>query len=389
MLVMICFLLVFSTFSGANPIWRGQNFKNPSSPVSLLQGPGSKWEIPKCNQVTGTGAVTFTRNNGKTLAPTSDRLHGVAYTFGLAALDEPNTLLGVHQGTVLVSKDSGCTWTQLAQTEFQLLYLTAAKGGKAYGWHPNAAGLLLVTPSGVTRLKSPVARSVGLGVDPQNGSHLRIGGDDGAFFESFDSGQTWELLGHLTSPILQNLPLLIYQISFDPHDLDHILVGTATLGALVTQDGGRQWQLSRGFSSGKANVFTVLVSPADSNVVWAMGINLVEADQGALSGGRHVYRSENGGLDFSPAIDASRDVTLINGPVMAAHPTNRNVLYFVFGTFFQNYGTDLFRYNHRQRKLKKTHNKYHNISSIAFSPADPKVMYLGLTVEEGVGRTDQ
>ena len=57
---------------------------------------------------------------------------------------------------------------------------------------------------------------------------------------------------------------------------------------------------------------------------------------------------------------------------------------YLFGTFFQGYGTDLFRYDASTATLTKTHNDYDGIDAIAFSPVRPNLMYLGLEVERGV-----
>jgi hypothetical protein len=108
-----------------------------------------------------------------------------------------------------------------------------------------------------------------------------------------------------------------------------------------------------------------------------------DGDEASASHGDHIARSVDGGLTFAAAVDASADVTLINGPVMAAHPTDPNVLYFVFGTFFQSYGTDLFRYDAATRSLQKSHLDVDDIDAIAFSPADPDVIYFGLESERG------
>ena len=91
----------------------------------------------------------------------------------------------------------------------------------------------------------------------------------------------------------------------------------------------------------------------------------------------------NGGATFRAVVDDSAEVNLVNGPTMAAHPTDSDVLYFVFGTKFQGYGTDLFRYDAKKNRLSMTHNANHDINAIAFSPADARVMYLGLEVESG------
>lgn len=128
-----------------------------------------------------------------------------------------------------------------------------------------------------------------------------------------------------------------------------------------------------------ANAFSIAVSPADGNVVWAEGIDLTENLANAPGEGRHVWRSTDGGLTFAPVVGQTPDVTLRNGTTLAPHPTNAGVLYFVFGTYFQGYGTDLFRYDASSKALTKTHNAYDDVSAIAFSPADPSLMFLGLT----------
>jgi hypothetical protein len=83
-------------------------------------------------------------------------------------------------------------------------------------------------------------------------------------------------------------------------------------------------------------------------------------------------------------VTQSSTVTLINGTPMVPHPTDADVLYFTFGTYFQGYGTDLFRYDAGagvNPRLTHTHNSHQDINAIEFMPGDPAVMYLGLTHE--------
>jgi photosystem II stability/assembly factor-like uncharacterized protein len=341
---------------------------------------GGAWAPPACDSVAGTAAVAFTRDEGRTLSQTEGELHGVAYTFGLVALDTPNTLVAEHDGAILRSTDAGCTWAELGRVDDWPLTLTAAEGGRAYAWRDNGATLYRIDAGGVTRLTSPVDNIIGLQADKANGAHVRLGDGLGGVWESLDAGDgRWAQIGapQVTEP-------LVYRVTFDPNDLDHVLVGMATEGAFVSDDGGATWTAASGFARDDrgANVFNFAVSPADGRVVWAMGIDLGESLDGAPSGGRHIYRSRDGGRTFKRVLKQSRKVTLVNGPVMAAHPTKPHVLYFVFGTYFQSYGTDIYRYDARRKKVTTTHNPYHDVSSIAFNPADPSVMYLGLTVEE-------
>ena len=338
------------------------------------------WETPSCRRIVGTGAVTFTSDEGATLAPTTQRLRGTSYTLGLVALDAPDVLLAVQDRTLLRSANAGCRWTNLGTipsfSDSFPLYLTAAPGERAYAWADHREDLARIDGTQISVLLSPVPVIVGLGADPVNGDIVRLAGGDGSIWESTDGGGRWSLLGTLPKGISST-----YRAAFDPADLDHIVFGTVQAGAFVSNDGALTWTQSIGFApvGSMSNVFQTVISPADGMVVWAMGLNFAEYDAGDPSQGKHIYRSTDGGATFSPVVDNSGNVTLVNGPVMAAHPTDASVLYFIFGTGFANYGTDLFRYDAGTASLTHTHNAYDRVGAIAFSPADPSYMYLGLS----------
>ena len=320
-----------------------------------------------CSLITGTPGVTITRNEGLTLTPDAEPLTGVGYTYGLAALDA-STLLSWHKDTLSISTDGGCSWRPLGswQTEFPPS-ITNAGGGRAFAWSDNRQFLLRYDARGPQLLKSPVTGDttiIGLGAQ---GDHVRVGDSAGNLWDSIDGGDSFSPINRL--PLAS--PTFAYRFAFDPANLDHILAGTASQGAFVTFDGGRNWartSLADGY-----NVMNFAISPADPNVVWAMAVD-------GRNSTKAIHGSKDGGRTFVPVVQAGAGVTIINQPVMAAHPTNPNVFYFVFGSHFQNYGTDLFRYD-AVNGLTLTHNDHHDINSIAFSPTDPSVMYLGLEVE--------
>jgi hypothetical protein len=329
--------------------------------------------FPPCSVVTGTAAVTFTRDAGRTLAPSAETLSGIGYTYGLAALDEPGVLLAWHRDDLLISSDHGCSW-RVAQSipgaDFPPR-LTAAKGGRAYAWSDNRRFLVRYDARGAVSLKQPVP-FVGFGVDANDGLHVRAGGDDGSLWESHDGGETWTSLGAVPS----EGSAIFYRFAFDPSDLDHIVAGMTTNGSFSTRDGGRHWERATGFGSGFVNAFNVVISPVDGNVVWVMALS--------ESLGRQIFRSIDGGATFAPAVAEAPGVKLVNGPIMAADPADANVLYFVFGTMFQGYGSDLFRFDAASGSLTVTHSDHHDINAIAFSRIDPRVMYLGIEIESGV-----
>ncbi len=337
-------------------------------------GSTAEWAKPACDAVTGTAAVTFTLDEGATLAPTSGQLSGIGYTWGLAALDTPNTLLAEHKGDLLKSVDAGCSWAKVGALSGGLFKITAALGGRAYAWSDNGAAFYRIDGAGVHALSTPAPNIVGVGVDPKNGLHLRIGDATGTLHDSTDGGETWAKQG---APIAPG-GFLGYRFAFDPGDLDHVLFGQSSDGSWVSFDGGAHWAASAGLGALGANAFAIAVSPADGNVVWLEGLELGPDI-------RHVYRSGDGGATFEAVITESPEIDLINGNLLAPHATEADVLYFVFGTGYADYGTDIFRYDHATGQVTKTHNAYDEVSAIVASPADPSVLYLGLTVEDGGG----
>jgi hypothetical protein len=326
--------------------------------------------FPPCAMVTGTAAVTFTHDFGQTLAPSAEPLRPIAYTYGLTPmLDEPDTFLAWHRDDLLISTDAGCSWRVEATVEGSDFppRITPARGGRAYAWSDNRRFLVRYDSRGTKVLKQP-ADFVGLGVDPQNGERLRGGGTDGTIWESVDAGETWTFIGALEGQVGW------YRFTFDPKDIDHVLAGTVVNGAHVSRDGGRTWARATGMGAGTANAFELVFSPVDSTRVWAMGIDLADSS-------KRIYVSSDGGATYEVVIDDSPEVTLVNQPIMAAHPTDPNVLFFVFGTHIFQYGTDIFRYDLTSRVLRVAHNTQDDVNAIAFSPRDPHLMYLGL---EGV-----
>ncbi|HEU4520963.1 MAG TPA: sialidase family protein [Thermoanaerobaculia bacterium] len=351
-----------------------------ASPLEARRRAAASQSFPPCSMITGTAAVTFTRDYGRTLTPSAETLGGIGYTYGVAPLDEPGLLLAWHRDDLLLSTDHGCSWRVFQTIEGAGFppTITPAKGGRAYAWSDNRQFLVRYDSRGVTTLKQPVP-FVGLGVHAGEGNHLRAGGDDGTIWDSYDGGETWTQIGALAI----EGSVIFYRFAFDPNDLDHIIAGTTSHGAFYTWNGGRTWRPSAGLGSGPVNAFNAVVSPADGDVVWLMALNSDESDQGHPSHGRHIYRSVDGGATFTSVVDEAPGVKLVNGPVMAADPVDPDVLYFVFGTNFQGYGSDLFRFDAATGELTVTHSEHHDINAIAFSRADARVLYLGLEVESG------
>ena len=332
--------------------------------------------------ISGTAAVTFTRDRGRTLAPSVQQLSGVGYTYGLVALDVPDQLLAWHKQALIVSRDGGCNWSEVYRPETDPGFpprLTAAKGGRAYGWSDNQRYLMRYDSRGPRALKAP-GEMTGLGADPNNGEHVLAADAEGIIWRSRDGGESWQMSGRLDTV---TRPVIFYRFTFDPSNVEHIVAGTTLDGAYVSRDGGATWQRATGLGTRASNTFNLVISPVNGNRVWAMSLDMLESDANLPHHGRHIYVSDDGGSSYRSVVDEAPGVKLINGPTMAADPQNADVLYFVFGTHTFGYGTDLFRYDASSRELTLTHNDHHDIDAIAFSTVDPSVMYLGLEVVQG------
>ncbi len=358
-----------------------------AAPAAVAAEPyAGGWQSPRCGVVDGDGSVSFTRNEGRAITPTSVPQQAVQYTYGLVQVGANRLLAVDNRGVLRTSGDAGCTWSAVGGvTGLDVPRLTAAGDGSAYVWDQNGLSLYRVQGTRVTALP-PVATGWGIGVaalavNRHVPSQVRVVLSDGTVRDSHDAGATFHTTGR---PVRDgDTDLWVYSASIDPADLDHITIGTMGEGVYTTWLGGWQWtRATMGGPGESVNAFSVAVSPANPMVVWAQGINMAEHEAHHPSEGRHVYRSTDGGRTFGVAVDhVPGEVTLVNGALLAPHPTDAAVLYFVYGTSFANYGTDLFRVDTRRGTLSLTHNAHHGITSILFNPRDPAVMYLGFAAE--------
>lgn len=336
--------------------------------------------FPPCSMVTGTGAVTFSRDGGRSFAPNAEGRTSPSYTYGLAVLDD-GRVLAWHRNDLITSTDAGCSWrvvSSFSDWDFPPS-ITPAKGGRAYAWSDNRQFLVRYDSRGAVKLKSPDV-FVGLGVNPDDGTHLRAGSSTGQLWESHDAGDTWSTVGTRLSGAERDA--IFYRFAFDPTDLDHVVAGMTVDGGYYTYDGGRTWRKSA-FGSDSVNVMNFAISPVRPENVWAMAIDMRESAGTVPGGGKHIYLSTDGGATFAKHVDASADVTIVNQPFMIADPKDADVLWFVFGTYFQGYGTDIYRVHALTDGVETRHNDFDDVNAIAFSPSDPSLMYIGIETERG------
>jgi hypothetical protein len=334
--------------------------------------------VPGCTSVSDLATVTFTFDEGATSAPTTEVLTGTVYTNGLAIMPDGQTILAGTHNAIWRSEDLGCTWSMLAETAGGSMVLVGAGADGAYGWVDNQASFAQIEGTTVTARTVP-AEVYAAAVDPLDPLHVRILTAPGQIHESVDGGAEWMRVGEAVP--LGDLSL-VYSASFDPADWNHVVVGVLGGGYFVTTTGGDVWTRSTGLSAepeGQANGFNVRISPVDGDVVWAEGLDLDAPDENAP---RHVYRSTDGGASFTAVIDDEPANNLFNGNPLFPHPTDADILYYSFGMSFQNYGTDLYRYDASTGTLTHQHLAPHRINAVAFSPLDPTLMYLGLSHEQ-------
>lgn len=353
------------------------------------------WAAPACEQVQGSASITFSTDAGDTLAPRQGSLGGVSYTAGVAALDTPNVLLVAANGTLLRSEDAGCTFTEVGPISTGYTRLVPAPGGRAYGYEEGYLSLFRVDGDAITPLASPgepgVDGLVGLGVDPRDGDHLRVGLYDGTIWDSTDAGATFAPVGTVPDDGC------FYQVVFDPADLDHVLCGTLDTGSWLSVDGGDTWARSK-TDVQYSNAFRLAFSPADPNVAWIEGIEL-DLHEGQPVGTliRHVWRSVDGGLTFETVILENQELegdggpaNLFNGNFLAPDPVDPGVLWMTYGMpplFGENFA-ELIRLEPDADAFtieRHTGGDIDDYTAITFNPGAPEVVYFALSSERSGG----
>lgn len=349
---------------------------------------GKAWKVPTCGLIKGLPSVSYTSDGGANWATGATFLPRGQGTFGIATLDaQPNTMLAESQGTIYRSTNGGCTWRSYGTVGISPLKIAEAGGTVAYAWG-------FIYGSALWRLDAkanPRNRAVRLDDipgadvltvrgDQANPDRVRVVGSNGQIYESLDGGASkWGLIGS-RAPV----GVISYFASIDPANFDHVVIGEATGGVWTTFDGGASWTQASGLSAtgGPRNSFNGMISAADGNVVYVMSLDLDENQAGVPSRGRHIYRSEDGGLIFAPVVDQGGDIVLTNGPTMATDPTDSDLLYFSWGSRSQIGGVNLYRYDHASGQTSTTFSSdFFEIRALDFNPADTSVLYGGFEGE--------
>jgi hypothetical protein len=307
---------------------------------------GGPPQASSCARITGLPSLSSTEDDGLTWAANRRRLQLGQATFGLTVLDTGDWV-AEFEGTLYVSRSGGCRWSRLGAGPGVPLRLAAGVGDQALAWGffaaPQAWLVRADAHGGAVLVPLPdlPADVLALAADPRDAQHVRAVAADGQLYDSIAGGR-WTAVGR-AAPV----SFLVYFGAIDPHDLDHVVIGMVSDGLVTTLDAGGSWTSAVGLSAtGRAfNAFNGAISPASSAVVWVMGLDLDENGSGDPNEGKHIYRSDDGGLSFVPVVEHQAQAVLTNGPVLAPHPSDPDVLYFPFGSRFEG-GVWLYRYDH-------------------------------------------
>jgi len=159
--------------------------------------------------------------------------------------------------------------------------------------------------------------------DPHNADHIFLGTSTGTVFSSEDNGHTWTRFAHLG-----NDDYVLDHIAIDTQNPKHMYVAAWSVsnqqeGDLFrTTDGGKNWEPLSGMHGKSIRAFAIAAS--DSKVLTA----------GALDG---VYRSNDGG-DTWQQISPVNHAEIKNIESLAVDPKNPNVVY--AGTWHLAWKTD-------------------------------------------------
>jgi len=343
------------------------------------------WTVPDCDHIQGAISITYTSDDGATVFDPKPGNAEVA-TVGLVALDVDNTLMtSVYDGygaEILRSEDAGCTWTPIELPHMRVfLEIIAAPGGIVYAWDDGTTTLFRIEGDVIVPLQTPDG-NYGMAVDPADAMHIRFGGTGCQLYESFDGGESFSPIGN--PAFSDTLP--VFTVDFAPGDWDCVLCGTK--GAWRTADGGNKWASIEPFDAVNGDfVYGFAFSPDNLRRVWAranMNTNTIRSVQILVSndGGRRFVTAIREGDEAIDQYGQIREVMLRKFLALAPRPGQPDVLYFPFGSFVGARNSDLFRYDVGTNELTVKHvsDDFQDIGRIAFSPADPQVMYLGVDV---------
>lgn len=318
------------------------------------------WTAPDC-ATSGSAAVTWF--DGESAAERAEALEANTFTWSVVTLASPGRLVASHEGSLLLSDDGGCTWSEIPLLADRQQVLTAADD-LVYAWSTSDETIYRLEGEDLTTLTSPDESLVGLAADPADPLHLRAGNDGCDIYESTDGGESWTLSQPAPSKSIHATSVV-----FDPEDLDHVVCTMTGDGAFASFNGGERWDRARGFQTDESvNFFGALITPGSREVVWAHGLRV--ADTRNL-----LWRSDDGGLTWALGVEEGAEVVLGTNVALAVHPSAPNLIAF-------SNGENLYTYDARTETLTaSTPAPDQDIRALSASPARLGLWYIGLSYQ--------
>lgn len=339
-----------------------------------------QWSAPSCVEIGGSSSVAFSTNTGQSYVLPQTPLNSSSSSFasGIAPIQgTPNTLFVTHNGSVLVSSDAGCTWSQIAAISLVSSRLAVGTDASSvYAWQINESVAYQVSNTGSRREFSlPTGSAKGFSVSMSNGQQIRIVDRNGLLFQSMDGGRNWTAIG-------VPAPLGAFQFAnmaaFSFLNIDHVFVGSQDSG-YVSMDGGINWTVSTGIAGNwpNFNVTTAQFSEASSDVLWMVALGVSNSTS---SMERAIFRSADGGISFENLLQHGVDgLVLQNEPVFDVSSSNPNKIVIVVEWRDGACGVSTFSYDSDQIALIRNDSlEIFSAGSVSFSPADDSITYLGL-----------
>ncbi len=266
-------------------------------------------------------------------------------------------------GSIRKSADGGATWSTIFPTTAPIFNITVDPANSDILYAPTMGrGAFKSTDGGqqwspISAL-SPTAISI-IVVDPVDSQVLYAGTNDDGVWKSRDGGATWQNLGFPSS-------LPVYSLTIDRSPLHAVYAGTNGGGIWRSSDGGISWQ-STGLSSGRvmslsmdfAGALYASTSSAGAQVSHDRGLTWRTLDAGIAGTNKFAY-----GCWIDPG----------NGQkIFASSPTeylnwsqDGGATWSAAGQGFSARGS----------------------RGVAFDPSNPRRIYAGGTVGDGVFRSD-
>lgn len=330
-------------------------------------GAEQPWGVPACEGAEDLPITIHHLGDGDDIALREGDLGCGA----IVPLAVGNELLAICDGDLFRSVDAGCTWASL-DPDCDYETIVAAPGHGAYGLC-RAMGVRRVARIDGAEIDHVEVdwQSSQLAVDPQDRNHVLLLGLNAAFHRSHDGGDTWAQAG--TLPSTGEYPG-VRTIAVDPADIDHFV--TSDWDAVWhTSDGGASFtQATFGFagdSYGLAYIDTLAPAPGDGTRILATG-SLRGDDTEIIADSAGVYLSTDGGVTFE-------HTEWPNGHPLFVHPTAPDVYF-----FFELLGGDGMDVPPSSADLVRVaggaSTRVHAsgvLRTMAFSPADPDLLYLG------------